>query len=163
MVHNSNHFRCNWSNSIILFYTMRTSTFPWLFIIMCYLQQYYKYLEVDLIGSKAANQKKRKYFKIFLYFSSLGLGWNPGWSLQSWVFCLAIWAITPPPLLFYSTTIHTLASMLKTFILLITLILREFETAPVVIFHRGWIFKLGEKISRCIIVWKFRWPAFGEK
>ena len=42
-----------------------------------YLQQYGKYLEADLIGSKATNRKQEK-------FSSFGQGLNPGpFSLES--------------------------------------------------------------------------------
>ena len=51
-----------------------------------YMQQYRKYLEVDLIGSKATNQKQETYSC---------LSQDKPWTFQSRVFCLAIWAITP--------------------------------------------------------------------
>ena len=46
-------------------------------VVYClmYLHQYVEYLEVDLIGSKATNQKQEK---IFIYFSCLGQGLIPG-------------------------------------------------------------------------------------
>ena len=55
-------------------------------VIYChiYSHQNVEYFEVDLIGSKPANQKH------FL----TGLGIEPG-TFQSWVYCLANWAITP--------------------------------------------------------------------
>ena len=70
-----------------------------------YLQQYGKYLDVDLIGSKTTNQKEDEIFSLlllhhsfilfsfiplihslFLYDLSQGLN-------QSWIFCFPIWAI----------------------------------------------------------------------
>ena len=53
-----------------------------------YLQQYGKYLKVNLIGSKATNRKQEK----LLFWPWLGI--EPS-TFQSWVFCLVIWAITP--------------------------------------------------------------------
>ena len=57
-----------------------------------YLQQYGKYLEVDLIGSKATNPNKKN------FLASAG-DWTQVLSVLSILPCHLIWAISPYPFL----------------------------------------------------------------